>query len=87
MGNAHGGHYKAFIRDDMGEKPWDPALLNEPLPDYPIPYQNPDLLRNWFEFNDSSVKPIHGETLAYQFGDGKDSMSAYILIYQQTTYT
>jgi len=38
MGNAHGGHYKAFIRDDMGEKPWDPALLNEPLPDYPIPY-------------------------------------------------
>ena len=82
IGSAHGGHYKTYIRDDMGEKPWNPPPLKEPLQPFPIPPSNPDLLQNWFEFNDSVVKPIYGETIAEQFGDGKNSSSAYILIYQ-----
>lgn len=65
----------------MGEKPWNPPELKEPLNPFPYPPSDPELLKNWFEFNDSTVKPIYGEVLAEQFGDGKNSSSAYILIY------
>lgn len=58
MGGAHGGHYKALIRDEYNEKIWDPAPLKEAPPQFPYPPSDPSLLNNWFEFNDTSVKPI-----------------------------
>jgi hypothetical protein len=46
--------------------------------DHPIPYENKNLSKKWFEFNDSSITPIRVGKLQKQF---KSSESAYSLYY------
>ena len=49
--------------------------------DFPIPYSSPELATNWFDFNDSTVRPIMPGTLQTMFGG--TSANAYMLIYRQ----
>lgn len=49
--------------------------------EFPIPFKNNDLAKNWFDFNDSMVKPISVNRIQKQFGGSNES--AYILIYRQ----
>lgn len=51
--------------------------------DYPLPYSSPELLENWFEFNDSAVVPIYSGTLQSKFGGNTSNGSAYMLVYRQ----
>jgi hypothetical protein len=51
--------------------------------DFPIPYKNTDLGKNWYEFNDSFVRPIVPGRLESQFGNGSSNQNAYILIYKR----
>lgn len=32
MGTPYGGHYEAFIRDNMNEKPWNPKPYEAEIP-------------------------------------------------------
>jgi len=52
--------------------------------EYPISYSNKDLSHNWFDFNDSIVKPIPVNRIQIQFG-GNSNENAYILLYRQKT--
>ena len=51
------------------------------LCDFPLPYSRPELVQNWFDFNDSTVRPIMPGTLQTTFGG--NSENAYMLIYRQ----
>ena len=51
--------------------------------DFPLPYKNPELGKNWYEFNDSFVRPIVAGRLESQFGNGSSNQNAYILIYKR----
>ena len=55
--------------------------LNYDMCDFPIPYSCPELATNWFDFNDSTVRPIMPGTLQTMFGG--TSANAYMLIYRQ----
>ena len=46
-----------------------------------MPYSNKENANHWFEFNDSSVKPIMPGTLEKGFGGNETS--AYLLVYRQ----
>lgn len=48
--------------------------------DFPIAYSKVDLIKNWFEFNDSTVTSILPGTLQSTFGGSGGS--AYMLIYR-----
>lgn len=48
--------------------------------DFPIPYSDARLVEDWYEFNDSHIKPIYPGHLEQMFGG--DS-SAYMLVYRQ----
>ena len=61
MGTPYGGHYEAFIRDNMNEKPWNPKPYEAEVPK--IFEGDEDLLLNWFEMNDTSVTPVNGLVL------------------------
>jgi len=61
MGTPYGGHYEAFIRDNMGEKPWYPKEYVGEVPS--IFEGDEDLLLNWFEFNDTKCDSISGLAL------------------------
>lgn len=131
-GGPYGGHYYAYIKDDLGQGKWDleiPKVFNEKpqektvepvkaveepeqakeknnkktknkqqkqppaqpkkasveldydLCDFPVAYSKPSLVQNWFEFNDSTVRPIMPGTLQNTFGGNSDN--AYMLIYRQ----
>jgi len=130
-GGAYGGHYHAYIHDELEEGNWDikipekyasepkkeitmvnvgiaksmeenpvklatmkPTEKEEELSkkvqeislnfddcDFPAPYTNPNLRKNWFDFDDSKVTPIPLGRLRRQFGSLTES--AYILIYKQ----
>ena len=47
---------------------------------FPIKIVN--LENNWYEFNDSFVRPIVPGRLESQFGNGSSNQSAYILVYK-----
>lgn len=49
--------------------------------DFPVPYSDPAVVTNWFDFNDSSVEPIMPGTLQKMFGGS--SANAYMLVYRQ----
>ncbi|KRW99447.1 hypothetical protein PPERSA_07932 [Pseudocohnilembus persalinus] len=49
--------------------------------EFPIPYKNKELAKNWYDFNDSSVTVIPVNRLQSQFGGSSES--AYILIYRR----
>ena len=49
--------------------------------DFPIPYSKPALAHRWFDFNDSTVRPIYPGTLQGMFGGS--SANAYMLVYRQ----
>jgi hypothetical protein len=51
--------------------------------DFPLPYKNSELGKNWYEFNDSYVRPIVAGRLESQFGNGKSNQNAYILMYKR----
>ena len=55
--------------------------LDFDLCDFPVAYSKEDLVKNWFEFNDSTVTAIMPGTLQNTFGG--HSGSAYMLIYRQ----
>lgn len=57
--------------------------LDYDLCDFPIPYQNKDCIKNWFDFNDSTISPILPGKLQSQFGGSSEN--AYILIYRRKT--
>jgi len=80
IGSPTGGHYVAYIWDNMNEKEWNPPPNTESVPS--VFENDQDLLLNWFEFNDSSVKPVNGASIQHLFGDGKSSKNAYVLIYE-----
>ena len=50
--------------------------------EFPVPFSNKELSNNWFDFNDSTVKPIPANRIQIQFG-GNSSENAYILLYRQ----
>jgi hypothetical protein len=52
--------------------------------DFPICYQNQNLSRNWYEFNDTAVNAIPVNRLQKQFGG--NSGNAYILIYRKKKF-
>jgi len=49
--------------------------------EFPIPFKNPDLAKNWFDFNDCSVNAIPVNRLQKQYGGSNEN--AYLLIYRQ----
>jgi hypothetical protein len=49
--------------------------------DFPLPYDNIDLVRNWFDFDDGAVNPIRPGKLRTQFGGRKEN--AYMLLYRE----
>lgn len=49
--------------------------------EFPIPFNNPDLAKNWFDFNDSCVTAIPINRLQKQYGGSNEN--AYLLIYRQ----
>jgi len=49
--------------------------------DFPIAYSDPKLVQKWFDFNDSTVRPIFPGTLQSMFGGS--SGNAYMLVYRQ----
>ena len=49
--------------------------------EFPIPFNNPNLAKNWFDFNDSCVTPIPINRLQKQYGGSNEN--AYLLIYRQ----
>ena len=51
------------------------------LCDFPLPYSDVELTKNWFDFDDSTVTPIMPGTLQKMFGGS--SASAYMLVYRQ----
>ena len=53
--------------------------------DFPVPYSDKNLARNWFNFNDSTVTPIMPGTLQNTFGGYGGS--AYMLVYRQRKLT
>ena len=59
-------------------------ITEEPDPSepftYPISYNNIELGTGWFDFNDSSVSPIHLKELVKQFGGSSES--GYLLMYR-----
>jgi hypothetical protein len=48
--------------------------------DFPIPYSEKRLVEDWYDFNDSTVRPIFPGTLQTMFGGAN---SAYMLVYRQ----
>ena len=59
------------------EQPEEPYSKFDNL-DFPIPYSNQDLSKNWFEFNDTSISSIPVGRLQKLF---KGKSSAYMLFY------
>ena len=49
--------------------------------EFPIAFKNPDLSKNWFDFNDSTVTAIPVNRLQKQYGGSNEN--AYLLIYRQ----
>lgn len=49
--------------------------------EFPIPFKNENLARNWFDFNDSCVTAISVNRIQKQFGGSNEN--AYILIYRK----
>ena len=132
-GGPYGGHYYAYIKDDLGQGNWDleipqvfaakplektvePAKtpdepekkpeqtnkkkknkqqkqppqpkkisveLDYDLCDFPIAYSKQSLVQKWFEFNDSTVRPVMPGALQNTFGGNSDN--AYMLIYRQVS--
>jgi len=80
MGTPYGGHYEAFIWDNMYEKPWEPKEYTAEVPQ--IFEGDEDLFLNWFEMNDTNVTAVNGLCLQNLFGDGKSNKNAYILYYE-----
>ena len=52
--------------------------------DFPIEYSDKALVKNWFCFDDSVVKPIMPGTLQSMFGGS--NASAYMLLYRQKAH-
>lgn len=120
FGNAHSGHYHAYIRDILGQGNWVPVLMPTSAPEPKKEKQNPkkskkgrknkrkqknkknenteekkfefedfmkdcenkELLKNWFDFNDSTITAIKSGKIQKQFGGSNET--AYILIYRST---
>jgi hypothetical protein len=55
--------------------------LDFSLCDFPLPYSDAELTKNWFDFDDSTVTPIMPGTLQKMFGGS--SANAYMLVYRQ----
>jgi ubiquitin C-terminal hydrolase len=68
----------------MNEKIWNCPESNEEMPE--IFMSDPELLLNWYTFNDTDVKPVNGLSLQELFGDGKSNKNAYILFYERCDY-
>mmetsp|Transcript_19455 Transcript_19455/g.19462 ORF Transcript_19455/g.19462 Transcript_19455/m.19462 type:complete len:376 (-) Transcript_19455:2017-3144(-) len=51
--------------------------------DFPFSCSNPELLQNWYDFNDSVVLPIKSGKLVKQFGGSGET--GYMLIYRNAT--
>ena len=67
-------------KEEKKREIYDDTILDEV--DFPIPFKNPELATNWFDFNDSSVTAIPVNRIQTQFG-GNSSENAYILLYRQ----
>ena len=48
-----------------------------------MPYSEKRLIDDWYEFNDSSVRPITPGTLSSKFGGSSHDGNAYMLVYRQ----
>ena len=134
-GGAYGGHYHAYIRDELCEGEWSVSSpekyaaepkkeqktvnlgltkameenptkraamkaeekeqeltkktqeteLNYDECDFPLPYENKDLRKGWFDFDDESVNAIPFGRLQKQFGSLNEN--AYMLVYKQKKLT
>lgn len=49
--------------------------------EFPIPFKNSNLAKNWFDFNDSCVTAISVNRLQKQYGGSNEN--AYLLVYRQ----
>jgi hypothetical protein len=70
--NAQFGHYHVYIQDVSSSKHSDPTEDNRRR------------RRKWFDFDDSSVKPIEEKELTKQFGGASEC--AYMLIYRKVEH-
>ena len=69
---------------DKEEKDNRPARIDDTIFDekeFPYEFENKSLLKDWFDFNDSTVSAIPMHRIQHQYGGSSEN--AYILIYRQ----